>query len=150
MRAQLRTLFVIGLALALLVWFLRHANLASVWTEFRAGRVDFLLLALLATGSTYVLRAFRWQYLLLPLGTPHFMACLKTTVIGFAASTLLPARAGEVIRPYLLAKREGFSPTATFASIVIERLLDLLAVLFLFASFVVWFSAGLTTTDPTI
>ena len=150
MRAQLRTLLVVGLALALLVWFLRHANLASVWTEFREGRVDFLVLALLATGSTYVLRAFRWQYLLLPLGTPHFVTCLKTTVIGFAASTLLPARAGEVIRPYLLAKHEGFSPTATFASIVIERLLDLLAVLFLFASFVVWFSAGLTTTDPTI
>jgi len=150
MRARLRTLLVVGLAVALLVWFLRHADLASVWQEFQEGRVDFLLLALLATGSTYVLRAFRWQYLLLPLGRPHFLVCLKATVIGFAASTLLPARAGEVIRPYLLAKREGFSPTATFASVVIERLLDMLAVLFLFATFVVGFSSGLTTTDPAI
>jgi len=150
MRAKLRTLFVVGLALALLVWFLRHANLASVWGEIRRGRIDFLAFALVATASTYVLRAFRWQYLLLPLGRPRFGECLKTTVIGFAASTLLPARAGEVIRPYLLAKHEGFSATAAFASIVIERLLDLLTVLFLFAAFVVFFSSGLTSTDPTV
>jgi hypothetical protein len=150
MRARLRTLLVVGLALALLVWFLRHANLSSVWSELQQGRIDFLLFALLATGLTYLLRAFRWQYLLLPLGRPHFVECLKTTVIGFAASTLLPARAGEVIRPYLLAKHEGFSATATFASIVIERLLDLLAVLFLFATFVVFYSSGLTSTDPVV
>ena len=49
----------------------------------------------------------------------------KTTVIGFAASTLLPARAGEVMRPYLLARRSGFSATSAFATIVLERLLDL-------------------------
>jgi uncharacterized protein (TIRG00374 family) len=148
MRTHLRTLLVVGLAVALLVWFLRHANLASVWGEVQEGRIDFLVFALLATGSTYVLRAFRWQYLLRPLGRPRFIECLKATVIGFAASTLLPARAGEVIRPYLLAKREGFSATATFASIVIERLLDLMAVLLLFAVFVAFFSAGLTSTDP--
>ncbi len=150
MRTHIRMLVVVGLALALLVWFLRHANLSSVWGELQRGRMDFLFYALLATGSTYLLRAFRWQYLLLPLGRPHFLQCLKATVIGFAASTLLPARAGEVIRPYLLAKHEGFSATATFASIVIERLLDMLAVLFLFASFVVFFAAGLTTTDPSV
>ena len=148
MRSRLRTLLVVGLALALLVWFLRHANIAAVWSELQHGRMGFLLFALLATGSTYVLRAFRWQYLLRPLGRPHFLECLKTTVIGFAASTLLPARAGEVIRPYLLAKHEGFSPTATFASVVIERLLDMLAVLFLFATFVVFYSSGLRSTDP--
>jgi uncharacterized protein (TIRG00374 family) len=150
MRVHLRTLFVVGLAVALLVWFLRHANLYSVWAELQEGRLDFLLVALVATGSTYMLRAFRWQYLLLPLGRPHYLECLKTTVIGFAASTLLPARAGEVIRPYLLAKHEGFSATATFASVVIERLLDMLAVLFLFATFVVFFASGLTSTDPAV
>ena len=47
--------------------------------------------------SLYLLRAFRWQYLLLPLGRPRFPLVFKTTVIGFAASTLLPARAGEVV-----------------------------------------------------
>jgi len=150
MRARLRNVLVVGLAIALLVWFLRHANLASVWHELQQGRLDYLLLALVATGTTYLIRAFRWQYLLLPLGRPSFMACLKATVIGFAASTVLPARAGEVLRPYLLARREGFNPTAAFASIVIERLLDMLTVLVLFATFVVFFSADQRSTDPAV
>jgi len=52
---------------------------------------------------------------------PAFAWHSETTVIGFAASFLLPARAGEVLRPYLLAKREGLPPTACFATIILER-----------------------------
>src|SRR4029079_14736415 len=59
-------------------------------------------------------------------------------VIGFAASALLPARAGEVLRPYLLARREQLPPTACFATIILERLLDLITVLLLFVAFVLW------------
>ena len=47
----------------------------------------------------------------------------KTTVIGFGESAVLPARAVEWIRPYLLARREGLSATATFATILAERIL---------------------------
>ena len=148
MWARIRTLAVVALAVALVVWFLGHADLTAVWHELQGGRLDYLAVALLATLMTYVIRAFRWQYLLRPLGRPHFLVCLKTTVIGFAASTLLPARAGEVLRPYLLARREGFNATATFASIVIERLLDLIAVLVLFGVFVLFFADGLVIKDP--
>ena len=94
------------------------------------------MLALIVTALTYVLRALRWQYLLAPIGPTHFANAFRTTVIGFAASFLLPARAGEVIRPYLLARKEGLSATAAFATIILERLLDLITVLLLFGVFV--------------
>jgi uncharacterized protein (TIRG00374 family) len=68
-------------------------------------------------------------------------------VIGFAASAVLPARAGEVIRPYLLARREGLSATAAFATIIVERILDLVAVLLLMAAFLIWFDPGLAARD---
>ena len=55
---------------------------------------------------TYALRALRWQYLLAGLGPTRFSVAFRATVIGFAASFLLPARAGEFLRPYLLAKNE--------------------------------------------
>jgi uncharacterized protein (TIRG00374 family) len=150
MRAHLRTAIVVVLAVALLAWFLKDADLASVWTSMRNGRLDFLALALVATILTYLLRAFRWQYLLLPLGRPHFLPVFKTTVIGFAASTLLPARAGEVIRPYLLARREGFSATAAFATIIVERLLDMLTVLLLFAGYLVFASPAQAGADSEV
>jgi hypothetical protein len=132
MRAHIRTAVVLGLSVAMLAWFLRGANLSEVWAEIQNGRLDLLALAVVVTGMTYAFRALRWQYLLHPLGTPPFSAVFKTTVIGFAVSTLLPARAGEVVRPYLLARRAGFSATSAFATIILERVLDLVTVLLLF------------------
>jgi glycosyltransferase 2 family protein len=85
----------------------------------------------------YLLRAWRWQSMLAPLGPTRFSTALRTTIIGFAASAILPARAGEVLRPYLLARRERLNATAAFATIIIERLIDLATVLVLFGVFVV-------------
>ena len=99
---------------------------------------------------TFVVRAERWQYLLGPLGPTRFGMVFRTTVIGFAASAVLPARAGEVIRPYLLARREGLSATAAFATIVVERILDLVAVLLLLAAFLIWFDPGLEARDSAV
>jgi glycosyltransferase 2 family protein len=121
------------LAIALLGWFLRDANLADVWGELRSARVEFLLLALTFVGITYWTRALRWQYLLAPLGPTRFRTAFRTTVIGFAALGVLPARAGDVLRPYLLARQEGLALSATFATVVMERVLDLVAVLVLLA-----------------
>jgi uncharacterized protein (TIRG00374 family) len=110
-------------------------------------RTDFLLLSLALTCGTFVVRAERWQYLLGPLGKTRFSAVFRATVIGFAASAVLPARAGEVIRPYLLARREGLSATAAFATIIVERILDLVAVLLLMAVFLIWFDPGIEARD---
>jgi uncharacterized protein (TIRG00374 family) len=76
------------------------------------------------------------------------MTAFRTTVIGFAATFLLPARAGEVIRPYLLSRKEGLNATAAFATIILERLLDLITVLFLFATFVLTAGPGTVLGDP--
>ena len=46
------------------------------------------------TGMTYWLRAVRWQYLLAPIGPTRFRTAFRATIVGFAASFLLPARAG--------------------------------------------------------
>ena len=141
---------VIGLAVGLLAVFLRNADLGNVWASVTTARQDFLLLALVLTCATYVVRAERWQYLLGPLGKTRFSTVFRTTVIGFAASAVLPARAGEVIRPYLLARREGLSATAAFATIIVERILDLVAVLLLMGAFLIWFDPGLEARDSAV
>jgi glycosyltransferase 2 family protein len=85
---------------------------------------------------TYIARTIRWQFLLEPIGAARFATAFRTTVIGFAAMALLPARLGDVLRPYLLARREGFNATSTFATVVMERVLDLVTVLALLAIYV--------------
>ena len=141
---NLRTAFVSILALALVAWFLRHANIADVWTQVRHARLDLLILGFVFVMATYWARAIRWQYLLTPVGPTTFRTVLRTTVIGFAALAILPARVGDVLRPYLLARREGLATTATIATVVMERVLDLIAVLTLLAIYV-W---GFTGDSP--
>ena len=136
MRSRIRTILIFAVTLALLAFFFRDANFANVWAETRRADPWRLIAAVAFTGITYVLRAWRWQSLLAPIGPTRFVNAFRTTVIGFAASFFLPARAGEVIRPYLLARRENLPPPAAFATIILERLLDLATVLLLFGFFV--------------
>ena len=148
MRPRVRTVLILLLTLGLLWFFFRNANLAKVWAEIRRAQPLLLAAALGVTAVTYVLRALRWQYLLAPLGHTHFTTAFRATVIGFASTFLLPARAGEVIRPYLLARREGLPATAAFATIILERLLDLVTVLSLFALFVLTIDPSTLTAPP--
>jgi glycosyltransferase 2 family protein len=148
MQPRVRNALIFLLTLGLLGIFLRSVDLSDVWAETRRANPLPLALAVVVTGVTYAIRALRWQYLLAPIGKTHFTTAFRTTVIGFAATFLLPARAGEVIRPYLLARREGLNATAAFATIILERLLDLLVVLMLFAGFVLTATPGVVSGDP--
>jgi uncharacterized protein (TIRG00374 family) len=148
MRAHLRTVVVVGLAVALVAWFLRNADLSSVWAELRRGEPGLLALALATTLTTYATRSLRWQYLLRGIGPTHFANAFRTTVIGFAVSFLLPARAGEVVRPYLLARQEGLPFTATFATVILERVLDMVTVLILFSAYLLTAEQGPEQASP--
>jgi uncharacterized protein (TIRG00374 family) len=143
-----RTTVVLLLTIGLLAFFFRGVNLADVWEKTREADGRLLLAGVFVTLMTYALRAFRWQYLLAPIGPTRYAVAFQTTVIGFAASFLLPARAGEVLRPYLLARREHLPPTAAFATIILERLLDLVTVLLLFGLFVFLVEPASISGDP--
>jgi glycosyltransferase 2 family protein len=145
----LRTVVVSLLAIALFAWFLSRANFGDVWAQVRHARPELLLAALAFVALTFWVRTVRWQYLLAPIGPTRFRTAFRATVIGFAALSLLPARAGDLLRPYLLARQEGLSAPATFATIVMERVIDLVTVLLLLALFV-WGFADAATLPPSL
>jgi glycosyltransferase 2 family protein len=150
MSSRLRAALVLILTVGLLAFFFKGVDPGAVWAEARHANRLLLATAILVVLVTYGLRAFRWQYLLAPIGPTRFSTAFQTTVIGFAASFLLPARAGEVLRPYLLAKREQLPPTAAFATIILERLLDLITVLLLFGVFVLSVDPASLSGDPAL
>jgi uncharacterized protein (TIRG00374 family) len=150
MQSRARTALILLLTLGLLAVFLRSVDIGGVWSEIRRASLLPLVLSGSSALLTYAVRAFRWQYLLAAIGPTRFSTAFKTTVIGFAATFLLPARAGEVLRPYLLARREGLNATAAFATIILERLLDLITVLALFAFFVLTAAPDAVGGDPAI
>ena len=148
MRNFLRIGVVVGLTIALMAFFLRSADLGSVWFEIRRSRLDLVAVSMLAVVLSYVVRIRRWQMLLAPIGKVGFGAAGRATAIGFATSAVLPGRLGEVVRPYLLARGEHLSASAALATIVLERLLDLIAVLLLLGVFLLFFSETIRTGEP--
>jgi uncharacterized protein (TIRG00374 family) len=133
LRVRWSTLAILGLTTGLLWLFFRDINFGDLWRAIVGANALYVAAAIAVTLLTYVFRTIRWRVLLEPVGPTHFRTAFRTTVIGFALLFLLPARLGEVIRPYLLARQEGLNASSTFATVVVERLLDVVAVLFFFA-----------------
>ncbi|MEO8484594.1 MAG: lysylphosphatidylglycerol synthase transmembrane domain-containing protein [Acidobacteriota bacterium] len=131
-----QTVIIGVLTVGLVAIFLLTVNLKEAWHAVLHAHPAWIAAALAVTLQTYVLRAWRWQALLVPIGHAGYRNAFRTTVIGFATTFLLPGRIGEVLRPYLLARAEGFNPAAVFATVVIERVVDLVCVILLFAYFV--------------
>lgn len=147
MPGYLKHLIILLVTAALLALFLRQADLSAVGRELAQAQPGGVVLALLASFGTYVFRTFRWQYLLLPIGHVPFAPALRATIIGFGANAMLPGRVGEVVRPYLLARKVNLDPTATFATIVLERALDIITLLLLFALSVALLDLGFAVSD---
>lgn len=122
------------LGVALLAFFLRGVEWSALGAAFRGASKLELALVVLVTLFTYAVRAWRWGYLLQPLARVPFRDLFSVTVIGFMSGLLVP-RAGEILRPYLIGRRHAVKTSAAFASIILERLFDLITMLLLFFSY---------------
>lgn len=84
--------------------------------------------------ASHWLRALRWKTMLEPIKhIKSTMNLFSAVMIGYAANSVLPIpRAGELLRPYVFSKREGMSFSSVFATIIVERILDLIFLMLLF------------------
>src|SRR3984893_1085642 len=87
----------------------------------------YIILALLAIYSCYGIRSLRWQVFQRNIGNTNFWKIYKLTLAGFAAIFLL-GRAGEPIRPLLLAKKQYLPIADTFGIYVLERIFDMASI----------------------
>jgi len=97
------------------------------------GEADYLyLLPALATVILgLVLRSWRWRYLLAPVSRTGTGLLFTSLSIGYMANTFMPAHLGEFVRTWHCARRTGIAPGSIFATIVVERLIDVVSLLLL-------------------
>jgi hypothetical protein len=126
--------FGIGIVISLVcLWLAMHdVRPAEVWAALRqANYLGFLALVLLTLLGFWI-RAFRWRWLLTtpqPLG---ITSLYSATMIGFMANNLLPLRLGEFVRAWALGRRERLSKTTVFATVVVERVVDMITLIAIF------------------
>lgn len=137
-------LAVLALAAALVFVARRWRSSGFSWQVFtgslRNADWRWLALSLVLILVTYVGRAFRWEVMVRPLARKagnkanramSLWRILKATCIGFTAVVLF-GRAGEPVRPFLIAREEGVSFSSQIAAWVVERILDILMILMIF------------------
>jgi uncharacterized protein (TIRG00374 family) len=124
---------VVGLAAsALFLWLAaRGVDVDLFWEGIR--ECDYLLLvpalAGLAVGTA--IRALRWQLLFSPATRPPLGAATRALLVGQLFNLVLPMRAGEAARIVVLHQEAGTSRAESLGTAVVERLYDLLGLLFL-------------------
>jgi uncharacterized protein (TIRG00374 family) len=124
----------LGLAVsAVALWVtLRHVDREGFVRAVASARPAWLALALGAFVAMFALRAARWAVLL--GGTP-FWPTFHALNIGYLMNGTLPLRVGEVGRAYAVSQRTGVGMARALSSVVVERVMDLAAVVLLFAGF---------------
>lgn len=78
---------------------------------------------------SFWIRAVRWRSLLAEPRTATVDSLFSATMIGFMANNVLPFRLGEFVRAWALARRERCSKTMVLATVVVERVVDMLTLL---------------------
>ena len=120
----------LGFSLIFLDLVFHQVDLALMFRSLREANYWMLIPAVSFLVVSYPLRAWRWGWLLRQTKDVNFSSLLSTFAIGIAANIVMPARAGEFLRAYLLGHKEGISKTTVFASVVVERICDGLTVVF--------------------
>jgi uncharacterized protein (TIRG00374 family) len=130
-------LLLITLLTALFVYlFLRRIDLAEIKHIWLSIPIRYPLLFLLLALPQYAVRSWRWGLLLRPFKRHiAFRSLWNFSLIGFMISYLLPGRLGEIARPVMLAEKEKLKKSQAIATIINERLFDLLTVLVLLSVF---------------
>jgi glycosyltransferase 2 family protein len=84
----------------------------------------FLFIAAVIGMSSNFVRAIRWRALFSPNTHVPLRYYFTIMMIGYLGNNVLPARAGDVIRAVLFAKRTGVGVSSTAATLVVERVVD--------------------------
>jgi hypothetical protein len=121
--------------------FLRATHPRELGSALEKANYWWLLPATGVLVAAISLRCIRWSVLMRPVAPMSPARLFPYAVIGYMANNLLPARAGEFIRAYVLGDRERVSTMGTLGTIAVERLFDgcVLVVMLLISGYFVGF-----------
>lgn len=119
----------LGISLFFLDFVFAEINLAEVGQAIVNADYFLLFLSMAVMIIHIFFRTLRWQWLLKPMGEVSFWPAWRALLIGITGNTVLPARAGEFLRAFVLGRSTGLSKTGVFATLVVERIFDGLTIL---------------------
>jgi len=130
----MRKRFILGLVISAVFIYLacRKIDFIQMWEALKQANYLWLFPAVGFMFISLWVRAVRWGYFMEPIKPGiGFRKLFAAMMIGYYGNNVFPLRAGEVLRAYAIGKAAGVSRMASFATIFVERLIDVLALLVL-------------------
>jgi len=132
----LKSFIIIGIV-ALFFWLafkdFSAEDLASLWQIIQSVNFSWVLLTIVVLGLSNLVRAWRWKYLLKDINSNVKLSdCYHATMIGYAVNLVLP-RVGEISKSVHLSKKTKIDIKQILASVLVERMLDSLVFVLIFA-----------------
>lgn len=123
----------VGIAIsAFFIWWAFKSGgiqVADVWQAMRATNWLFAVPFVIVTMASFYWRCIRWRIFLAPTKDIPTNRLFDSLMIGFGFNNIFPARAGEFARPFALMKQEKIPYTAALSTVIVERIVDMLALL---------------------
>ena len=121
----------IGLFLSIILVYLslRGIDFRNVGEVIAQVHFPYVLLALLLIFITHVFRSLRWGLILKSIVKVDQFTLFSITCVGFLAIAAIPARLGELARPFLISQKKNVPMSAALGTIFVERILDMITIL---------------------
>ena len=124
----------IAVTFVCLYFSFKGINWGYFFSKIISGKYVYLPVILLISSVNYLIRAFRWRLLLSKEKKIRLFQVFWANMVGYMGNAIFPARAGEVIRSVYIGKEQGISTSFVFATCIIERLFDVIALVIIGAS----------------
>ena len=126
---------ILGIFLSIIFMYLafRKVDTRALGIRLKTADLTYMLLALLPLSASYITRTFLWRRIISTFKNVDFSNAFSALMIGFFANNILPGRAGEFMRAYVLGSKENIGKTFILGTIVIERLFDIFTLLLFLA-----------------
>ena len=117
------------ISIVLVYFSVRGINLQDVSSALKKIQFIYVLFFIILVILMQWLRSYRWGVILQPMEQIDQFSLFSVTSVGFLAIASIPARIGELARPYLISKKSSIKMSSAMGTILVERVLDGFSVL---------------------
>ncbi len=130
---SLKIIFGLLISIGFLFLAFRQLDFQQMKQAFALAKYWLLIPCLIVIFASHWLRSLRWQFLLNPIKKIPVGNLFSALLIGYAANMILPAHLGEFARAYVIGRKREISVSSVLATIVVERIIDVLSIVLIMA-----------------
>ena len=114
-------------------------NISEVFFHLSQINLNGVLIAVMLLILSCIVRAYRWQLILKPFDCITLKSVFSATMIGYFGNSIMAFRLGELLKSYSVSKGTKIKMMQAFGTVILERTLDIIAVLLIFFFLIPWF-----------